>query len=54
MDEAGSRVHINNLDVPKEIIDIENKIEEIKSQKNQVVQNQKYEEAANLEILKKN
>ena len=39
MDEAGSRVHMHNLDVPEVIIDIENKIEEIKSQKNQVVQN---------------
>ncbi len=48
MDEAGSRVHINNLNVPKEIIDIENKIEEIKLIKNQVVKNQKYEEAAKL------
>ena len=48
MDEAGSRVHINNLNVPKEIIEIENKIEEIKTVKNQVVKNQKYEEAAKL------
>ena len=48
MDEAGSRVHINNLNVPNEIIDIENKIEEIKMVKNQVVKNQKYEEAAKL------
>ena len=48
MDEAGSRVHINNLNVPKEIIEIENKIEEIKMVKNQVVKNQKYEEAAKL------
>ena len=48
MDEAGSRVHMHNLDVPEVIIEIENKIEEIKSQKNQVVQNQKYEEAAQL------
>ena len=48
MDEAGSRVHINNLNVPKEIIEIETKIEEIKMVKNQVVKNQKYEEAAKL------
>ena len=48
MDEAGSRVHINNLNVPKEIVEIENKIEEIKIVKNQVVKNQKYEEAAKL------
>ena len=53
MDEAGSRVHMHNLDVPEVIIDIENKIEEIKSQKNQVVQNQKYEEAAQLRDTEK-
>ena len=53
MDEAGSRVHIHNLDVPEVIVDIENKIEEIKEQKNQVVQNQKYEEAAQLRDTEK-
>ena len=53
MDEAGSRLHMHNLDVPEVIIDIENKIEEIKSQKNQVVQNQKYEEAAQLRDTEK-
>ena len=53
MDEAGSRVHMHNLDVPDVIIDIENKIEEIKSQKNQVVKNQKYEEAAQLRDTEK-
>ena len=53
MDEAGSRVHMHNLDVPEVIVDIENKIEEIKKQKNQVVQNQKYEEAAQLRDTEK-
>ena len=53
LDEAGSRVHMHNLDVPEVIIDIENKIEEIKNQKNQVVQNQKYEEAAQLRDTEK-
>jgi len=53
MDEAGSRVHIHNLDVPEVIVEIENKIEEIKEQKNQVVQNQKYEEAAQLRDTEK-
>jgi ATP-dependent Clp protease ATP-binding subunit ClpC len=48
LDEAGSRVHIKNINVPKEIIEIENKIEEIKEAKNQVVKSQKYEEAAKL------
>ncbi|MFB6307668.1 MAG: ATP-dependent Clp protease ATP-binding subunit [Flavobacteriales bacterium] len=48
MDEAGSRVHITNIKVPKEILDAEKKIEEVKEEKNQVVRSQKYEEAARL------
>ena len=48
LDEAGSRVHITNIKVPKNIIDIEKKIEEIKEKKNHVVRSQKYEEAAQL------
>lgn len=48
MDEAGSRVHITNINVPKEIIDIEQKIEDIKEEKAKVIQSQKYEEAAKL------
>ncbi|MCB9334542.1 MAG: ATP-dependent Clp protease ATP-binding subunit [Flavobacteriales bacterium] len=48
LDEAGSRVHITNIKVPKNIIEIEKKIEEIKEQKNHVVRSQKYEEAAQL------
>ena len=48
LDEAGSRVHISNIVVPKEITDIENKIVEIKEKKNHVIRSQKYEEAAKL------
>ena len=48
LDEAGSRVHISNIVVPKEIIDIENKIVDIKDKKNEVIRSQKYEEAAKL------
>jgi ATP-dependent Clp protease ATP-binding subunit ClpC len=48
LDEAGSRVHITNIKVPQNIIDIEEKIEEVKVQKNKVVRSQKYEEAAKL------
>lgn len=48
MDEVGSRVHITNIKVPKEIIEAEKKIEEIKEEKNKVVRSQKYEEAAKL------
>ena len=48
MDEAGSRIHITNMDVPKEIVDLENKLESVRNKKNTVVKNQKYEEAARL------
>jgi ATP-dependent Clp protease ATP-binding subunit ClpC len=48
LDEAGSRVHISNIVVPKEITDIENKIVEIKEKKNEVIRSQRYEEAARL------
>ena len=48
MDEAGSRVHITNMDVPKEIVDLEKKLESVRLKKNSVVKNQKYEEAARL------
>jgi len=46
LDEAGSRVHIKNIHVPVEIIDIENRIEETKARKTQAINNQKFEEAA--------
>ncbi len=53
LDEAGSRVHITNINVPQNIVDIEGKIEEIKELKNQVVRSQKYEEAARLRDTEK-
>jgi ATP-dependent Clp protease ATP-binding subunit ClpC len=46
LDEAGSRVHITNINVPKNILDIEKKLEDLKEQKNIAVRSQKYEEAA--------
>ncbi|MFT6717006.1 MAG: ATP-dependent Clp protease ATP-binding subunit ClpC [Saprospiraceae bacterium] len=48
LDEAGSRVHISNINVPQEILDIEKGIDDVKERKNQVVKSQKYEEAAKL------
>ncbi|CAM3850764.1 ATP-dependent Clp protease ATP-binding subunit [Flavobacterium branchiophilum] len=48
LDEAGSRVHITNIEVPKQIIDFERQLEDIKVLKNEVVKKQKYEEAARL------
>ncbi len=48
LDEAGSRVHISNIVVPKAILEVEQKIEDIKEEKNKVVRSQRYEEAAKL------
>ncbi|MFP4845938.1 ATP-dependent Clp protease ATP-binding subunit [Winogradskyella sp. PE311] len=48
LDEAGSRVHITNIDVPQQILELEQKLEEVKETKNSVVKKQKYEEAAKL------
>ena len=48
LDEAGSRVHITNIDVPKQILELEKQLEEIRELKNSVVKKQKYEEAAKL------
>ena len=46
LDEAGSRVHLTNLDVPPHIDELEAELEDIKLSKNNAVKNQKYEEAA--------
>ncbi len=46
MDEAGSRVHLINISVPKEIEECEKLLEELKEQKNQAVRQQNYELAA--------
>jgi ATP-dependent Clp protease ATP-binding subunit ClpC len=48
LDEVGARVHISNINVPKEITDVEKKIVDIKEKKNDVIRSQKYEEAAKL------
>jgi len=48
LDEAGARVHINNIHVPEDIVKFEEAIEDIKKEKNRVVKSQKYEEAAQL------
>jgi ATP-dependent Clp protease ATP-binding subunit ClpC len=53
LDEAGARVHLANIVVPKEILTLEEKVEEIKQSKNQVVKNQNFEEAARLRDLEK-
>ena len=48
LDEVGSRVHITNINVPEEIVEIEGKIEALKDQKNEVIKSQQYEKAAEL------
>ncbi|MDP5229241.1 MAG: ATP-dependent Clp protease ATP-binding subunit [Cellulophaga sp.] len=48
LDEAGSRVHIINMDVPKQILELEKQLEDVRELKNTVVKKQRYEEAAKL------
>nr|WP_317630613.1 ATP-dependent Clp protease ATP-binding subunit [uncultured Flavobacterium sp.] len=48
LDEVGSRVHITNISVPKEILDLEKSLEEVRANKDQMVKKQKFEEAAQL------
>lgn len=48
LDESGSRAHINNMDVPEEVILLEKQLEDVRELKNSVVKKQKYEEAAKL------
>jgi ATP-dependent Clp protease ATP-binding subunit ClpC len=48
MDEVGARVHLKNINVPTNIIELEKKIEDIKLEKNKVVKSQRFEEAAAL------
>jgi len=48
MDEAGSRVHMGNFEVSKEVLDLEGEIEKVRQEKASVVKRQDYEEAARL------
>ena len=48
LDEAGSRVHITNIEVPKQILELEKQLEEVRELKTSVVKKQKFEEAAKL------
>ena len=48
LDESGSRIHITNIVVPEQIIELEKQLEDVKLLKNNVVKSQKYEEAARL------
>ena len=53
LDEAGSRVHLANVHAPKNIEELEKKIEDVKNEKNLVVKTQNFEEAARLRDLEK-
>jgi ATP-dependent Clp protease ATP-binding subunit ClpC len=53
LDEAGARVHINNIHVPEDIMTLEGKIEAIKAEKTDVIKNQQYEKAAQLRDTEK-
>ena len=46
LDEVGSRVHLQNADLPPEIAEMEKEIKEIKERKTQAVSNQNFELAA--------
>ncbi len=47
LDEAGSRVHISNINVPDRIVKLEEKIEKTKEEKIKAVKSQNFELAAN-------
>ncbi len=48
LDEAGARVHLANITVPKHIIDLEEEIEKTSTEKNSMVKKQRFEDAARL------
>jgi ATP-dependent Clp protease ATP-binding subunit ClpC len=53
MDEVGARVHLKNINVPLDIVELEKQIEEVKNEKNKVVKSQRFEEAASLRDTEK-
>ena len=54
IDEAGSRVHMGNFEVPQDVLDLESDIEKVRQEKAQVVKKQDYEEAARLRDKERN
>ncbi|WP_340115131.1 ATP-dependent Clp protease ATP-binding subunit [Maribellus mangrovi] len=54
LDEAGSRVHISNINVPERIVKLEEKIEKTKEEKISAVKSQNFELAANFRDKEKN
>src|SRR5476651_1986959 len=53
LDEVGARVHLKNINVPQDIVELEKKIEDVKNEKNKVVKSQRFEEAASLRDTEK-
>ena len=53
LDEVGARVHLKNINVPLDIVELEKKIEDVKNEKNKVVKSQRFEEAASLRDTEK-
>ena len=54
IDEAGSRVHMGNFEVPQDILNLEEDIEKVRQEKATVVKKQDYEEAARLRDKERN
>lgn len=54
LDEAGSRVHISNINVPDDILELEEEIEKIKTEKISAVKSQNFELAADFRDKEKN
>jgi len=54
LDEAGSRIHITNIVVPQQVLELETQLELIRANKTKAVNGQKYEEAAKLRDDEKN
>ena len=48
IDEAGARVHLANIRVPENIVELEDEIERTRNRKNEVVKRQRFEDAAKL------
>lgn len=48
MDEVGARVHLKNINVPENILQLEKELEDVKLEKSKVVKSQKFELAAAL------
>jgi len=53
LDEVGARVHLKNISVPQDIVELEKQIETVKEEKNKVVKSQRFEEAASLRDTEK-